>query len=441
MKNILTSILFLSILTVFSQSNGKGKTNNDSLGVIAENSKLTIQKQIDSVTAILEKFYSNEHKIKTYNQKIEKYSEESNKLSKRIKDNSKELAHFIKVADELSDSLNKIEKSISLKIKKTKKKDSLILKSDTLKLDSLRAEVVKNLAINKNEIEKRKENISKYSDRNKLYVDNISYIERKIKVIENNSAFRNYENYKKNNSNLFKDRKGEISFNYKQQNYVGFIADLDFHKIGMHLNFRNTKDKNAFKFIQLGKLKTYLESKNKDVLMLTNGGMYTPKNNPEGLLIADSVLIEPIDLENPKQMLNFYMMPNGVFYIDNGKAFIEESNLFQKKFDKNVIAPSEATQSGPMLLINNKHHPSFNHGSSSRKLRSGVGITNNGKVVFLISDRSITNFHDFATIFKDIFGCEDALFLDGVISKMYLKKKKPNSLGGNLGPIISITKK
>ena len=436
MKNILLAILFISTLSVFSQSNEREKTNIDSLRVIAKNSKLSIQKQIDSVTVILEKFYSNEHKIKTHNQKIEKYRFESKKFSKRIKDNSKDLAHFNKVADELSDSLNKVEKSIFLKIKKTKKKDSLILKSDTLKLDSLRTEIVK-----KREIDKRKENISEYSDRNKLYVDNISYLERKIKVIESNSAFRNYENYKKNSTNLFKDRKGEISFNYKQQNYVGFIADLDFHKIGLHLNFRNTKDKSAFKFIQLGKLKTYLESKNKDVLMLTNGGMYTPKNNPEGLLIADSVLIEPIDLENPKQMLNFYMMPNGVFYIDKGKAFIEESNLFQKKFDENAITPSEATQSGPMLLINNKHHPAFNHGSSSRKLRSGVGITNNGKVVFLISDRSITNFHDFATIFKDIFGCENALFLDGVISKMYLKKKKTNSLGGNLGPIISITKR
>ena len=72
-----------------------------------------------------------------------------------------------------------------------------------------------------------------------------------------------------------------------------------------------------------------------------------------------------------------------------------------------------------MLVINNNHHPAFNHGSV--KIEEGVGIMEDGRMIFIISNNSITNFHDFATIFKDIYGCEDALFLDGVISKMYIK--------------------
>ena len=90
-----------------------------------------------------------------------------------------------------------------------------------------------------------------------------------------------------------------------------------------------------------------------------------------------------------------------------GTSKYNELSIFLDNFEKyksKKINPSNATQSGPMLVINNKHHPAFNHGSSSRKLRSGVGIMPNGKLVFLISNRSITNFHDFATIFKDIFG-------------------------------------
>ncbi len=58
--------------------------------------------------------------------------------------------------------------------------------------------------------------------------------------------------------------------------------------------------------------------------MLTNAGMYTPKRNPEGLLISESKLIEPLDTTNgpPNRTLNFWLMPNGVFYIQNGKAFM-----------------------------------------------------------------------------------------------------------------------
>jgi len=69
--------------------------------------------------------------------------------------------------------------------------------------------------------------------------------------------------------------------------------------------------------------------------MLTNGGMYTPRNNPEGLLIADSVEIEAIDLEKPSGFLNFYMMPNGVFYINDNKGYIEESSAFNEKYKSN----------------------------------------------------------------------------------------------------------
>ena len=93
-----------------------------------------------------------------------------------------------------------------------------------------------------------------------------------------------------------------------------------------------------------------------------------------------------------------------------------------------------------MLVINNEHHPAFNHGSKSKKLRSGVGIMEDGRMIFIISNNSITNFHDFATIFKDIYRCKNALFLDGVISKMYIKDIN-QELGGNFGPIISISKK
>ena len=179
-----------------------------------------------------------------------------------------------------------------------------------------------------------------------------------------------------------------------------------------------------------------LNSQKKLPLCITNAGMYTPQRLPEGLLIVDSVEIEGVDLEKKKN-LNFYMEPNGVFYLDSSGAHI----VTTKSYVSSKKDPFLATQSGPMLVIKDKHHPAFNYDSKSTKLRSGVGIMGNGKVVFLISDKREVNFHEFATVFKDLFGCENALFLDGAISKMYLKELRPNDLGGGFGPIISISKK
>ena len=84
-----------------------------------------------------------------------------------------------------------------------------------------------------------------------------------------------------------------------------------------------------------------LEKRGDSVLMITNGGMYTPKNEAEGLLISNQKEIEPIDLGTSKQMLNFYMMPNGVFYINENKAYIEETNQFNKKYKSKKINPSQ----------------------------------------------------------------------------------------------------
>ena len=62
-----------------------------------------------------------------------------------------------------------------------------------------------------------------------------------------------------------------MKFSYKKNNYLAFIADLKIHKIRMHINYRNTKDKNAQKFIKLINVKKYLEDKEpEDILFVTS---------------------------------------------------------------------------------------------------------------------------------------------------------------------------
>ena len=53
-------------------------------------------------------------------------------------------------------------------------------------------------------------------------------------------------------------------------------------------------------------------------------------------------------------------------------------------------------------------------------LRNGVGITGDGKVVFMLSARE-TNFYDFACYAQSRLNVRQMLYLDGTISKMYQK--------------------
>ena len=133
------------------------------------------------------------------------------------------------------------------------------------------------------------------------------------------------------------------------------------------------------------------------------------------------------------------MHPNGVYYeVSLNRAKIKTNNEFLSLSEDEKRAIKLATQSGPMLLINGKIHHKFNRWSTSKKLRSGVGVFGD-KVVFAITEGT-TNFFTFASFFQDYFDCSNALFLDGVISRMYLADGVPKDTGGAFGPVISITK-
>jgi uncharacterized protein YigE (DUF2233 family) len=71
-----------------------------------------------------------------------------------------------------------------------------------------------------------------------------------------------------------------------------------------------------------------------------------------------------------------------------------------------------ATQSGPMLVIQNKLNPILIKGSTDRTRRSGVGVCADETIRFAISEDAV-NFYDFASLFRDELKCANALFLDG----------------------------
>jgi uncharacterized protein YigE (DUF2233 family) len=188
----------------------------------------------------------------------------------------------------------------------------------------------------------------------------------------------------------------------------------------------------------INRVKRNLIAKGLNPVLITNAGMYTPKNDPEGLFIEEYEEKFNIDTDSSEILLNFYMHPNGVYFLDSmNRPYVCSTTEYLELSADSSFRPRIATQSGPMLKVHGNIHHRFDWGSTSRKLRSGVGVYE-GMSVFVIT-RGRSNFYDFASFFTEVFECENALFLDGEISKMYDKELSPNEMGGNFGPIISIS--
>lgn len=214
---------------------------------------------------------------------------------------------------------------------------------------------------------------------------------------------------------------------YRDNTFDTYRVDINQVDIGFY-----HKDERDTPLRSLGNLQTYLEDNQQKLLFATNAGMYTPTNDPQGLFIANGEQEFPIDLQNGKG--NFYLKPNGVFLISSQGASIVESS----KFRATNASVKVATQSGPLLIQQSQIHPAFREGSKNKYIRSGVGIVSNQEIVFAISNEPV-NFYDFAKLFQEHFGCQDALYLDGAISQMYLPALERYDLGGNFGPMIAIS--
>lgn len=207
--------------------------------------------------------------------------------------------------------------------------------------------------------------------------------------------------------------------------FVSFVTDVSSIKLYW-------KDGSGHIFKSIQNLKTAIEAQGKELRFAMNGGMYMKDNSPQGLYIENGTIYIPLDTLAGAG--NFYLKPNGVFYITkDNKAVVCQTKDF---IDNGQI--NFATQSGPMLLIDGQVHPAFKKGSVNLNIRNGVGILPDNTVVFAMSKKEV-NFYDFAEFFKGL-GCKNALYLDGFVSRTYLPEQDWKQLDGNFGVIIGVTK-
>ena len=168
------------------------------------------------------------------------------------------------------------------------------------------------------------------------------------------------------------------------------------------------------------------------VVMAMNAGMYHDDRRPVGLYIEDGIQEAPIVTRAGPG--NFGLLPNGVFCLRADRSDVIESRAFAA----NPPACTDATQSGPMLVIDGALHPRFLPDSTSRNIRNGVGTSADGqRVVFAISDDAVT-FHEFGTLFRDTLDLPNALYFDGRISRLYAPAVGRNDFGLPLGPIVAV---
>ena len=153
---------------------------------------------------------------------------------------------------------------------------------------------------------------------------------------------------------------GSIVVQYRGIKYLLFIANPEKHEIYMHL-----QDPDDCKPLNsIGAVLDLYGNNRKNVQLITNAGMYTQSRDPQGLFIENYEEIRKIDLNGRIAKTNFYLKPNGVFYISsNGQAKVKTTEAFQEIYERGDIFIQFATQSGPMLVIDGAMHPAFMHRS------------------------------------------------------------------------------
>ena len=168
-----------------------------------------------------------------------------------------------------------------------------------------------------------------------------------------------------------------------------------------------------------------------------NAGMYDSKYAPIGYTVIGGQQIRSLNLKNGAG--NFHLLPNGVFWWDDRGYHITESQAMAKQL-ANGLRPTYATQSGPMLVIDGKIHPSFDPQSTSAKLRNGVGVCQDGRVKFVISDTWVS-FYQFAQLFKEQLRCDNALFLDGGTASALYSENLERADNIRMGAMVVVTAK
>jgi uncharacterized protein YigE (DUF2233 family) len=193
------------------------------------------------------------------------------------------------------------------------------------------------------------------------------------------------------------------------------------------------KDAAGEPFRNFWRLRSSLQSTGRELEFATNAGIFGRDETPLGLHVEHGKTLRP--LNRGRGGGNFFLKPNGVFWIEGKRARIDETEAFAKL----AAAPTVAVQSGPLLVHRGTLHPKLDPASTSRYLRNGVGLRSPTTVVFAISSEPV-NLHAFGSLFRSTLGCVDALYLDGSLSEMYVPSVGQTPPGHGYVGMLAVTR-
>lgn len=217
---------------------------------------------------------------------------------------------------------------------------------------------------------------------------------------------------------------------YRESKYI--VCDFHPKKDDIRLFYSDNSNGNVLR--NFSKLEDMLVRNGDELLFAMNAGMYHRDMSPVGLYVEEGKEVSPLIINGGWG--NFHLLPNGVFYLKDGKAAVKETLAYQKT---NPL-PDFASQSGPMLVIDGKLHPKFLPDSDSLKIRNGVGVREDGTVFFAISEDRV-RFYDFGLLFKEHLNTPNALYFDGTISSLYAPNIGRVDRLFPMGPMVAVVKK
>jgi uncharacterized protein YigE (DUF2233 family) len=201
-------------------------------------------------------------------------------------------------------------------------------------------------------------------------------------------------------------------------------------------DFRLTNLKRDGKALRnFAELSRYLGKSSKRVVFAMNAGMYDEQGKPIGLYVENGKQRAPLNRRDAEG--NFYLKPNGVFWMDAAGPYIDTTDAFALKSD---AIPIWATQSGPMLVIDGIVNSRFSHDGTSRHIRNGVCVTRSNRAIFVISSTEIS-LGKFARFLRDDLKCANALYLDGEVSSLWDGATGRNDQKYPLGPMLVVSKR
>jgi uncharacterized protein YigE (DUF2233 family) len=170
------------------------------------------------------------------------------------------------------------------------------------------------------------------------------------------------------------------------------------------------------------------------VAFAMNAGMYDADRRPLGLFVRDGLVERP--LNRASDLGNFYLKPNGVFWVgDDGAPHVEATDVFAEA----PRWPRWATQSGPLLVWRGAFNPHVAANGTSLQIRNAVGV-GGGHAFFVISDAPVS-FGRLARFLRDGLGCADALYLDGDVSSLWSPGLRREDSADRLGTFVVVTQR